>query len=197
MTDKAKLYAVKNDEGEWMSLDGTKMGIWYSNNPTLFKDKSYAEAQSMGRKAHVVTLVEEQKVNLPREVGEELDDYQAEDIDLLDYLHDVIDSEELRVTRVWMLHDREHRIGILADAYRYGWEAEPEAKWYVKAPESWGFNGYYFCKHINGQVFPENPNPAAFDSDWTQFTRAELKKYHFDSDIFTLVPVEADKEVSR
>lgn len=62
------------------------------------------------------------KVKLPREVGEELDDYQAEDIDLLDYLHDVIDSDELRVTRVWMLHDREHRIGILADAYRYGWE---------------------------------------------------------------------------
>ncbi|MEE6710513.1 DUF1642 domain-containing protein [Lacticaseibacillus paracasei] len=50
---------VKNGKGEWMSLDGMKTEIWYSNNPTLFKDKSYAEAQSMGRKAHVVTLVEE------------------------------------------------------------------------------------------------------------------------------------------
>ncbi|WP_445622889.1 hypothetical protein [Lacticaseibacillus paracasei] len=40
-----KLYAVKNDKGEWMSLDGTQTEIWYSNNPTLFKDKSYAEAE--------------------------------------------------------------------------------------------------------------------------------------------------------
>ena len=137
--------------------------------------------------------IDHPKVKLPREVGEKLEDYQNEDIDLLDYLHDVIDSEELRTTGVWMLDDREHRIGILADAYRYGWEAEPEAKWYVKALKSWGLEGCYFCKHSNGQVFPDNPNPAAFDSDWTQFTRAELKKYHFDSDIFTLVPVEDEK----
>ena len=44
-----KLYAVKNDEGEWLSFDGTQTEIWYTNNPTFFKDKSYAEAQSMGR----------------------------------------------------------------------------------------------------------------------------------------------------
>ena len=62
-----KLYAVKNDKGEWMSLDGTQTEIWYSNNPTLFKDKSYAEAQSMGRKAHVVELVEPEKVVLSKE----------------------------------------------------------------------------------------------------------------------------------
>ena len=62
-----KLYAVKNDEGEWMSLDGTQTEIWYSNNPTLFKDKSYVEAQSMGRKAHVVELVEPKKVVLTKE----------------------------------------------------------------------------------------------------------------------------------
>lgn len=52
------LYAVKNDKGEWLSLDNSQTGIWYTNNPTLFKDKSYAEAQSGGRKAHVVELTE-------------------------------------------------------------------------------------------------------------------------------------------
>lgn len=131
------------------------------------------------------------KVKLPREVGEELEDYQNEDIDLLDYLHDVIDSKELRTTRVWMLDDREHRIGILADAYRYGWEAEPEAKWYVQTPKEW---------------WEDKNKPEYVDLDSmgisdglkckeyaAQFTRAELKKYHFDSNIFTLFPVEDEK----
>lgn len=54
-----KLYAVKNDEGEWLSFDHES--VWCTNNPTFFKDKSYAEAQSMGYKSHVVTLIEEPK----------------------------------------------------------------------------------------------------------------------------------------
>ena len=143
-------------------------------------------------KGIIEAIDDHQKVNLPREVGEELEDYQNEDIDLLDYLHDVIDSNELRTTRVWMLDDREHRIGILADAYRYGWEAEPEAKWYVQTPNSWkayggglkwlykgSFSGVDLCIHT-GEIDE-------------QFTSSELKKYHLDSDIFTLVPVEEEK----
>lgn len=64
-----KLYAIKNDEGEWLSFDHES--VWYTNNPTLFKDKSYAEAQSMGYKGHVVTLIEEpEKVVLTKEQAE-------------------------------------------------------------------------------------------------------------------------------
>jgi len=63
-----KMYAVKNDKGVWLSLDSSHESVWYTNNPTLFNDKSYAEAQSMGRKAHVVTLIEEpEKVVLTKE----------------------------------------------------------------------------------------------------------------------------------
>lgn len=194
MSEK-KLYAVKNDKGEWLSFDSSHESVWYTNNPTFFKDKSYAEAQSIGRNANVVKLTEEQKVKLPREVGEELDDYQAEDIDLLDYLHDVIDSDELRVTRVWMLHDREHRIGILADAYRYGWEAEPEAKWYVQTPKEWWDDpDVQEWMHLDKSC---GVRSGFNNSSRTAFTRYELKHYHLDSDIFTLVPVEADEEVSR
>jgi hypothetical protein len=137
--------------------------------------------------------IDHHKVKLPQEVGEELEDYQNEDIDLLDYLHDVIDSNELRTTRVWMLDDREHRIGILADAYRYGWEDEPEAKWYVKTPEAWESEDGDFgwlCKSIYGGV----DTTSHFDGEENeQFTRAEIKQYHLDSDIFTLVPVEEEK----
>ena len=135
--------------------------------------------------------IDHPKVKLPREVGEELEDYQNEDIDLLDYLHDVIDSKELRATRVWMLDDREHRIGILADAYRYGWEAEPEDKWYVQTPKEWweepDIPEWMHLDTLCGVCSGFN-NPSR-----TAFTRAELKHYHLDSDIFTLVPVEGEK----
>ena len=56
--NEQKLYAVKNDEGEWLSFDSSHESVWYTNNPTFFKDRIYAEAQSIGRKAHVVELVE-------------------------------------------------------------------------------------------------------------------------------------------
>lgn len=161
------------------------------NGYTKFDGHTWQEAKDTINTAFDRITIDHQKVKLPQEVGEELDDYQAEDIDLLDYLNDVIDSEELRVTRVWMLHDREHRIGILADAYRYGWEAEPESKWYVQTPKEWwedknkpeyvdldsmGISGGLKCKEYAAQ-----------------FTRAEIKQYHLDSDIFTLVPVEDEK----
>lgn len=115
------------------------------------------------------------KVKLPREVGEELDDYQAEDIDLLGYLHDVIDSEELRVTRVWMLHDREHRIGILADAYRYGWEAEKEKLYNVKVTHV----PLYYWKKPDGSVGIDDLTVATADDDTNdfEFTEAEIEHY--------------------
>ena len=162
------------------------------NGYTKFDGHTLDEEKYTINRAFDDLTIDHPKVKLPREVGEELKDYQNEDIDLLDYLHDVIDSNELRATRVWMLGDREQRIGILADAYRYGWEAEPEAKWYVKAPESWKADG-------GGRNWLYKPSRGGIDmcghtgdSD-EQFTRAEIKHYHFDSEIFTLVPVEEEK----
>ncbi|MFD1484664.1 hypothetical protein ACFQ5J_05420 [Lacticaseibacillus baoqingensis] len=96
--------------------------------------------------------VDHPKVKLPREVGEELEDYQDEDIDLLDYLHDVIDSKELRATRVWMLGDREQLIGILADAYRYGWEARKEALYNVKVPLVQAQGGLWFLINASDKL---------------------------------------------
>ncbi|MFD1429743.1 DUF1642 domain-containing protein [Lacticaseibacillus mingshuiensis] len=124
MTDKAKLYAVKNDEGEWLSLDGTKMGIWYSNNPTLFKDKSYAEAQSMGRRAHVVELVESpDKVVVSEEEAEMLE--RAKDSCWPAHIFDCgaagapINSQD-RLMR----------------AYVNGWAVEKHKRWNVKVPHT-------------------------------------------------------------
>ena len=140
------------------------------------------------------------KVKLPREVGKELDavvahwkpEYATRTLTHillnLEYGHDRTYHQNLSD---W--YDKEdNAAAILADAYRYGWEAEPEAKWYVKAPESWKADG-------GGRNWLYKPSQGGIDmcghtgeSD-EQFTRAELKQYHFDSDIFTLVPVEEEK----
>ena len=81
-------------------------------------------------------------------------------------------------------------LAILADAYRYGWEAEPEAKWYVKAPKEW-----WEKPDIPEWMYLYNKRGvcSGFKLSRTAFTRAEINNYHFDSDIFTLVPVEDEK----
>jgi hypothetical protein len=192
MTDKEKLYAVKNDKGEWLSFDSSHESVWDTNNPTFFKDKIYAEAQKMGRKANVVTLTEEQKVKLPREVGEYLEDWlKANSIDTI--ITDLVyyEGDHMAVRDWWDLTP--DATYLIADMARYGWEAEPEAKWYVKTPEAWesedGDFGWLY-KSIYGGVDTTSHGDGEENE---QFTRAEIKQYHLDSDIFTLVPVGEDK----
>lgn len=81
-------FAVKNDKGEWLSFDSSHESVWYTNNPTFFNDKSYAEAQA-GPCGHVVELVEqfeggnitnkEALAKIIREAKRYADDYISED----------------------------------------------------------------------------------------------------------------------
>lgn len=134
------------------------------------------------------------KVKLPREVGEDLEDWLAVD-NVDDILNDLVCDYEgdHQVVRDWW----DSTLGatyLIADMARYGWEAEPEAKWYVQTPKEWWAQ-------------PDAPEYMSLDQLGVvsgigikkltdKFTRAELKKYRLDSDIFTLVPVEYT-EVSR
>ena len=146
------------------------------------------------------------KVKLPREVGEELDKVVA----YWKLKGDRFPIDTI-IGNLYACHGRQHHpylsywwdetdnaSAILADAYRYGWEAEPEAKWYVQAPKEWCPEfAFWICKD-GSKVYPtlqEYMDYPEFNQQF-QFTRAELKKYHLDSDIFTLVPVE-NEEVSR
>lgn len=135
------------------------------------------------------------KAKLPREVGEELDEYKRgfeHDIDILDLLADVdMSSSELLKTNKWIYDsdgDRSVHANRLIDAYRYGWEVEPEAKWYVQTPKEWweepDIQEWMHLDKLCGVC------SGFAKQSRTAFTRAELKKYHLDSDIFTLVPVE-------
>lgn len=144
--------------------------------------------------------IDHQKVKLPQEVIDELNDWQSDHQDgytgkineLCGAMWD--EDPDLPAVIAFAEKSEENYLKVI-DAYRYGWEDEPEAKWYVQTPKEW---------------WEDKNKPEYVDLDSmgisdglkckeyaAQFTRAELKKYHFDSDIFTLVPVEADKEVSR
>lgn len=131
------------------------------------------------------------KVKLPREVGEELEDWlKTDSVDTIIADLVCVSEGDPQDVRDWWnsILDATY---FIADMARYGWEAEPEAKWYVQTPKEW---------------WEDKNNPEYFDLDSmgisdglkckeyaAQFTRAELKKYHFDSDIFVLVPVEDEK----
>lgn len=164
-----KLYAVKNDEGEWMSLDGMQTEIWYSNNPTLFKDKSYAEAQSMGRKAHVVELVEPEKVVLTKEQAEIVEKARVSDIPAT-YISgrtDAYNGEE----------------SLLMNAYVNGYTVKKEKKYLVYKELGGKQKNKQVAQAYRSNLFPdtiiwlikEHKIMRTPGSD--QFTEAEIEHY--------------------
>ena len=168
MSEK-KLYAVKNDEGEWMSLDGTQTEIWYSNNPTLFKDKSYAEAQSMGRKAHVVELVEPEKVVLSEKQAEIVEDAHV-------YMYPakcITDSHYHAYPEHYIPDDTDNYDGLeelLMNAYVNGYTVKKEKKYNVKVPHV----SLYYWEKPDGGIGIDDLNT---DNDCFEFTKSEIEHY--------------------
>jgi hypothetical protein len=132
------------------------------------------------------------KVKMPSEVGEDLEDWLAvDDIDdVLDDLACVYDGDHQAVRDWW-----DSTLGatyLIADMARYGWEPEPEERFYVLGPKSWGYEHAWASirnGHMSWDSYKEHGKDLGFQYAQA-FTRAELKKYHLDNDIFTLVPVE-------
>jgi hypothetical protein len=128
-----KLYAVKNDKGEWLSFDSSHESVWYTNNPTFFKDRIYAEAQSIGSKAHVVELVEAPaKVVLTKE--------QAE---IVEWAHD-FDFPASHISNNYCEYEE-----LLMKAYVNGYTVEKEKKYNVKVPLVQAQGGLWF--YINSE----------------------------------------------
>lgn len=98
--------------------------------------------------------IDHPKVKLPREVGEELDAWKRTNFDenLSGYIQDVdsaMDDVEKVMRWIYRRDDtseqkRTELYGILADAYRYGWEAEKEAMYNVKVPFVQAQGGLWF-----------------------------------------------------
>lgn len=136
------------------------------------------------------------KVKLPREVGEAWIEYvgsrpTGRGIDNLDMALVFLVREECPNDNVQSWYTvTPGAISILSDAYRYGWDAEPEELFYVEAPENWNaaVGQEYRWVSMRGGEFNLTVKGQA-----QTFTHAQIKEYHLDSDIFTLVPVEDEK----
>lgn len=162
-------FAVKNDKGEWLSFDYSHESVWDTNNPTLFKDKSYAEDQSMGRKAHVVELVEPKKVVLTKEQAKTVKSAHGSKWPAL-----LIDNEA---------SGSKHEEELLMNAYVNGYTVEKKYK--VRVPET---QTSYYYKGSDGHVHASDTS-GGLDN---QFSDYELQQYGLGGERFTKEEVASD-----
>lgn len=93
--------------------------------------------------------IDHPKVKLPREVGVVVDEYRhsawASMTDLLYWFHSTGTEKMPKAVAGWVDNvEMTKKQSILADAYRYGWEAEKEAMYYVKVPLVQAQGGLWF-----------------------------------------------------
>lgn len=148
-------------------------------------------------------------IELPKEVGEELDKFKKTNGGLLEFVSkagnchncysDLTNTNHFAVGDYTNTEQDNESIGKLVDAWRYGWEAESEELFYVLGPESWENRNAVHDRQCNGELdtgihfSDEGPSPLETPDEEYAFTRTELKQYQLDSDIFALVPVEEEK----
>lgn len=176
-----KLYAVKNDKGEWLSFDSSHESVRDTNNPTFFKDKLYAEAQSMGRKAHVVELVEAPaKIVVSEEEAKMLK--KAKDTTVwrpAAVISKYAYNAEKDYDQEALLEDR------LMCAYVNGYTVVKEKKYRVKVPET---QTSYYYKGSDGHVHASDTS-GGLDNE---FSYSELQQYGLDGERFTKEEVTDD-----
>ena len=159
------LFVVKNDKGEWLSFDSSRESVWYTNNPTFFNDRSYAEAQA-GPYGHVVELVEAPaKIVVSEEEAEMLERTKSREEYPAKFIHRyVYDSHNFSE---WDYY-REIR---LMRAYVNGWTVDKPKRWNVKVPLVQAQGGLWFF--INSE--------DKLDATWLQelakkFTMDEIEE---------------------
>ena len=160
-----KLYAVKNDKGVWLSLDSSHESVWYTNNPTFFKDRIYAEAQIIGRKAHVVELVE-----APAKVV-----VSGKKSEILKKLDCEIRTKSTGYSP-WKWLSKLDDLGMaVEDAYKalaLGWEIRKETLYNVKVPLVQAQGGLWF--YINSE---EKLDATYLPALAKKFTMDEIERY--------------------
>ncbi|MBZ3797375.1 DUF1642 domain-containing protein [Lacticaseibacillus paracasei] len=163
-----KLYAVKNDEGEWLDQDRLwGPGTW----ATPDKDEREKVAKCYG--GHVVTLIEEpEKVVLSKEQAEIVKD-----------AHDYI----------WPAKHITERCGnsigleeLLMNAYVNGYTVAKEKKYKVRVPET---QTSYYYKGSDGHVHASDTS-GGLDNEFSDY---ELQQYGLDGERFTKEEVTDDE----
>ncbi|WP_164507883.1 DUF1642 domain-containing protein [Lacticaseibacillus suibinensis] len=181
MTDKAKLYAVKNEKGEWFDFYDEKFWpseacIWTTNG-----NHEYANRIAFERGGHVVALVEKPEPevvsqNEAKMLKEALkdDNYGAGLIS--DYVDEHWDD--------YGSLNRTHIQDRLMRAYANGYTVAKEKRYQLKVPyaDGWIFQKYSpesKLKHHNrSDTFPvRNTGLIGRQLELTWFTAAEIQQY--------------------
>ncbi|UWP75606.1 DUF1642 domain-containing protein [Lacticaseibacillus paracasei] len=162
-----KLYAVKNDEDEWLDQDHLfGPGAW----ATPDKDEREKVAKRYG--CHVVALVEEpKKVVLSEEQAKIVKNAHGCDYPLTSISGDAGENSN---------SDDEE---LLMNAYVNGYTVAKEKKYNVKVPyaEGWHFQKYSPESkrglHNNWRPFPAKDVDSNMSKDLFLFTEAEIEHY--------------------
>jgi len=144
-----KLYALKNDEGEWADTHYTfGSGAWVT------PDKTSREEDVRRHGGHIVTLIEEpEKVVLTKE--------QAE----------IVEHAHVHVMPACYISEQPDDEELLMNAYVNGYTVEKEKKYNVKVPHTkdvWYYKSWYGNLMTVCQLYK---------SLQVTFTEAEIEKY--------------------
>ena len=168
---KEKLYAVKNDKGEYWNFadrDGFFESDFASCSAT--DDERYTKNVVRDHGGHVVALVEEpEKVVLTKE--------QAEIVE---------EAKTKRIPATYIAQHTDVSNGVeklLMNAYVNGYTVAKEKKYNVKVPyaEGWHFQKYSPESkrglHNNWRPFPAKDVDSNMSKDLFLFTEAEIEHY--------------------
>ena len=161
---EGKLYAVKNDEGEyWDFADSPSFwSLGISNCPTT-TSKGKAEKVAANHGGHVVTLIEEpEKVVLSKE--------QAEIVEKARVSDRVSDIPATYISARTNEHNGEE--SLLMNAYVNGYTVAKEKEYNVKVPHT----SFYYWKKLDGGL-SVNDLVANDKYDAMKFTEAEIEHY--------------------
>lgn len=171
MDDKdAKLYAVRNDRGEYLSLTDDGEPVWYQGAGNFATNKAFADDwASMG--GHVVAFVEEpEKVVVSEEEAQLLEALKREP----SYYHPASNIANFTYGE----HNRSLGQLRLITAFVNGYTVRKEPHWLVKVPDKWtGDTERWWRKEQDGTLtWGVFSNPL----EEYEFTESELKAYHLD-----------------
>ncbi|MDM7532829.1 DUF1642 domain-containing protein [Lacticaseibacillus paracasei] len=130
-----KLYAVRNDEGEFLSFSDDGDSVWNKAVGHFEKDKQKARSWAYNRGGHVVTLIEEpEKVVLTKEQAEIVDFANGYYLPARYISNNSSDEDE----------------ELLMNAYVNGWTVEKPKRYVLPMP---GTEYHTYQMHRNAQYY--------------------------------------------
>ncbi|AKU33880.1 hypothetical protein AKG30_02295 [Lacticaseibacillus paracasei] len=154
-----KLYAVKTDEGEFLSFSDDGDSVWNKAVGHFETDKQKARSWAYNRGGHVVTLIEvPEKVVLSEEQAKIVEDARDAEYPAT-YISDHSHSDEER---------------LIINAYVNGYTVAKEKKYNVKVPH---VKGKMYYKDERGSDDLDIASADCLNDKNQQFTLTEIEHY--------------------